>query len=368
MPRQFFLVLSALFVMACGQQADTTPLHASVQEVQSAHPELPGLAVWVEGGEMAAGAGAAFGHADPDGRVLNAQTPVRIASNTKTYVAAAYLRLWEEGLLPLDEPINGMIDPEFDRLLSADGYRTDLITPRHLLMHNAGMPDHADDTYVAAVFEDTQRQWTRADQVEFLTANHDPIGGPGERFVYSDTGYILLGRMIERVTGEPLSAAVRRLLRFDALGLDQTWWEQAEQAGAEVQPRAHQYLGDMDTTGFNGSLDLYGGGGLIASPRDLARFWRALFRGEVFADAATLNLMIEAPGQVAPERYRLGVFIETIDGATAYSHSGFWGTYAVYIPERDLAIAAVVLDQSEFGAMRALVHELAADDPGSRVD
>lgn len=364
MLRQFLIIIAAGALLACSPQVENTArLDSRLAELNAADPDMAGLAVWIESGAPGASGGAAFGNAAPDGRPLDAQTPVRIASNTKTYVAAAYLRLWESGLAPLDDPIEELIDPGFNALLAEDGYRTDLITPRHLLMHNAGLPDHADDTYVAAVFEDTQRQWTRAEQIEFLTVNHDPLGLPGEVFVYSDTGYILLGHMIERITGETLAAATRRLLRFDSIGLDQTWWEQVEQPGEAIAPRAQQYLGEIDTTGFNASLDLYGGGGLIASPRDMARFWRALFGGEVFEDPATLSVMLDVPGQVAPERYRLGVFIETIGGMTVYSHSGFWGTYAVYVPELGIAIAAVTLDQGDFAAMRTLVHELVAVHP-----
>ncbi|WP_300556957.1 serine hydrolase domain-containing protein [Maricaulis sp.] len=364
MLRQFLIIIAAGTLLACSPHAENAgQLESRLAEVDAAHPDMAGLAVWIEGAEAGASAGAAFGNAAPDGRALDAQTPVRIASNTKTYVAAAYLRLWESGLAPLDDPIEGLIDPAFNAILAEDGYRTDLITPRHLLMHNSGMPDHADEAYVAAVFEDTQRQWTRAHQVELLTVNHDPLGPPGEAFVYSDTGYVLLGHIIERITGETLAAAVRRLLRFDTVGLDQTWWEQVEQPGAAIAPRAHQYLGEIDATGFNGSMDLYGGGGLIASPRDMARFWRGLFRGEVFDDPATLSVMLDAPGQVAPERYRLGVFVEEIGGVTAYSHSGFWGTYSVYVPELDIAIAAVTLDQSDFGTMRTLVHDLVGEYP-----
>jgi D-alanyl-D-alanine carboxypeptidase len=334
-------------------------LERRLSETRAELPELPGLAVWVEGDEGSPSRGGAFGDADPDGRAMTAQTPVRTASNTKTYVAAAYLRLWEQGEAPLDDPIAGLIDADIEAMLAADGYDTAAITPRHLLMHNSGMPDYADGAYVQIVFGDPSRQWTRREQIGLLVENHDPLGPPGQAFRYSDTGYLLLGHMIERTTGQPLSAAVRELLDFDGLGLDQTWWEQSETRPDGAVARAHQYLGDTATHDWNGSMDLHGGGGLIASPRDMARFMAALFRGEVFDDPATLRLMIEAPGQAEPDVYRLGVFPETIDGRDAYSHSGFWGTYAVYVPELDIAVAAVTLDQSAFATMRELAQGMA---------
>ena len=68
-----------------------------------------------------------------------------------------------------------------------------------------------------------------------------PIGPPGAKFQYSDTGYVLLGEIIERTAGDSLAAVARRELGFDRLGLATTWWEIAEPAPAGARARASSW-------------------------------------------------------------------------------------------------------------------------------
>ena len=82
------------------------------------------------------------------------------------------------------------------------GYDLNKITIRHLLTHTAGLFDHAgSNTYIEKVFADPFHEWTRTEQVQGCVDWGDPLFEPGEQFSYSDTGYILLGEIIENVTG-----------------------------------------------------------------------------------------------------------------------------------------------------------------------
>lgn len=360
---------------AAGCAADVNPpnilqsqLQARVQNAVETDNIAPGFAIVVIGPTEAESYSAAAGVADPDGRAFTADTPLRIASNTKTFTAATVLRLWEDGRIDLDAPISGLVDPDFDEMLRNDGYDTNAITVRHLLMHTAGLPDHADDAYVEMVMADPTRQWTRTEQLQVGVDNHDPLGPPNSQYSYSDTGYILLGDIIERLTGEPLAAVVRRELKFTKIGLDATWWEQVEQRPATSAPRARQYISGLDTTDWNGSIDVYGGGGLIMSSNDLVRFMAALMRGEIFDDAATLETMMSAPGHPFPDRYRLGLFPREFQGYDGYTHEGFWGIHARFIPELDVAISGVVLDQAGYAKMFPLISETLKDIIDSRDD
>ena len=341
-------------------------LVARVQEAVEIEKIAPGFAIVVIGSGDAASYAAASGVADPEGRAFTADTPLRIASNTKTFTAAAVLRLWEMGLLDLDAPIAGLVDPEFDAMLQSDGYDTGGITVRHLLMHTSGLPDHADDAYVEIIMQNPSRYWTRREQVALAVEAHDPLGPPNGQFSYSDTGYVLLGDIIERVTGETLAASVRRLLKFSDIGLHATWWEQVETPPAQSAKRARQYLAGLDATDWNGSVDLYGGGGLIMSANDLARLMAALMRGEMFDEPATLEIMRTAPGHPFPDKYRIGLFPRHIGGVVGYSHEGFWGTHVIYLPELDVALSAMVLDQAGYGKMFGLVTQTIEDIADSR--
>ncbi|MDX2056586.1 MAG: serine hydrolase domain-containing protein, partial [Gemmatimonadales bacterium] len=165
-------------------------------------------------------------------------------------------------------------------------------------------------------------------------------------FHYSDTGYILLGAMIERLTGLTLGAAFRELLRFDRIGLTRTWLETIDPEPWFGGERAHQYLGAIDTRAHDPSFDLYGGGGLAAPVRDMAIFTRALMTGKVFAKPATLATMLERPAGVTAERdYRMGIYRRVVDGVEGFGHTGFWGTFSFHFPALDLTVAGVVTQQ-----------------------
>lgn len=301
---------------------------------------------------------AAAGLADPSAaRRLTPDTPMRIASNTKTFVAATVLRLWEQGRLKLDAPIAPLIDPALDARLKADGYDTTAITVRHLLNHSGGLYDHGGDKrFEEMMHREPGHKWTRASLIGLLTDYADPQSAPGTEFKYSDDGYILLGDIVERITGKPLAAAVREQLKLDALGLRTIYWEVQEMPRKDATPRARQFLGPTDVTNVDASFDLYGGGGIVMSPRDLAHFFKALFEGRVFARPSTLQVMLGEGRHKDADTYRFGIFVRHTPAGDVYWHSGFWGTYAAYSPETGIAAAGMTTNQRAFKAMIPLVN------------
>ncbi|MHA3977482.1 serine hydrolase domain-containing protein [Halovulum sp. GXIMD14794] len=328
-----------------------------LQSLLADHPDIPGYAVAVlrDGGI----ASAAVGSAAPDGRAMTPKTPVRLASITKTFVAAAMLKLWEEGSVDLDAPLLGQVSEPHVRILVGGGYDIGAITIRHLLMHASGMNDHSElDAFLGAVLAEPGRTWTRTDQLELMVRHTDPVGAPGQGFHYSDTGYLLLGEIVERVTGKYLGAAVRELNRFDALELTHLRWEGEPSGGAGQIERAHQYMGGRDTLGIHGSIDAFGGGGLIGHVEDVARYYAALFSGQVFASSETLALMTEAPGHPDRSPYRMGLFVRDLAGHEAYGHGGFWGLEAWAVPALHTVVCAVALERDGLGAVIDLVEGL----------
>ena len=365
-------------------------LQALIESVEADEPAIRGAALAVSapalGVEWAGGAGLA----DPGtGTAMTPSTPVRIASNTKTFVAAAVLRLVEDGRLDLDAPLAKALPREAADLLASDGYDLESITVRHLLTHTSGIHDHTEgEAYAEAIVADPRHRWTPLEQITRAVALGDPQAPPGEVYSYCDTGYVLLGLVLERATGQPLAAAVRRLVDFEGLGLDSTWWETLEPAPAGVPERAHQFFGDADTHGFDPSFDLYGGGGLASTVDDLARFTGGLFRGRVYRDPSTLDLMLTTvdgararedagAGSLPPGAYRMGVWVRELEGRTVYQHTGFFGTMAAIVPDLDLAVAATVnqntgrvFDRILAGTLRvaedaAATRTAAADEAGA---
>jgi D-alanyl-D-alanine carboxypeptidase len=209
---------------------------------------------------------------------------------------------------------------------------------------------------VEVVLSRPAHRWTPLEQVRFALEHGEPYGAPDETFHYSDTGYVLAGQIIEQVTGLPLAAALRSLLGFGRLGLETTWLESVEPAPAGASPRAHQYIGDLDTYDFDPSFDLFGGGGLVSTTADLARFWRALFAGEVYEQPATLAEMLTVWSESAAAA---GLFRIDVDGHTGWQHGGFWGSEVVHVPDLDLTIALSV-GQAEGAAAGEVTEHLLA--------
>jgi D-alanyl-D-alanine carboxypeptidase len=187
-------------------------------------------------------------------------------------------------------------------------------------------------------------QWTRAEQIKHAMDNGKPLGKPGELYSYSDTGYILLGEIIERKTGQGLATAVRSLLRFQKLGLADTYWEQLEpKPRTSKAPFAGNLFGAIDLTKANHSFDLFGSGGMISTTQDLSIFFRALIRGEVFDDRRTLAVLLIIPpakrGQGGHETYGNGVYQFNVGREHCMGHGGFWGQAVAYCPASDITFA-----------------------------
>ncbi len=291
------------------------------------------------------------------GSALNCDTPFRIASITKTAAAAATLRLWEQGRVELDTSIRAMLSPNLETRLRKAGFETDEITVRRLLSHSAGLHDHGgDERFVEAVAAAPGRVWTRGELVALSLSYAGPQSRPGREFRYSDTGYILLGDILERLTGESLAAIVRRELGIDALGMGSTWWELLETPPPGAKPLARQVAGQLDATKVHASMDLFGGGGLVSTTRDLALLAEALFNGRIFDRPTTLDEMLRQGAHTGADQYRLGVFVQDLAGRTLYWHSGFWGAIIVYEPLTGLAIAAASDRKAAFKPLRDLIE------------
>ncbi|MGH2631655.1 MAG: serine hydrolase domain-containing protein [Actinomycetota bacterium] len=334
-------------------------LQALAERDVDAWPEMPGRLLHVLAPGLGVDAEVAAGLADlATGESLVPGSRFRIASVTKSFVAAATLRLVEDGRLSLEDTVAELLPGDYDELLRSGGYDTAAITLRHLLTHSSGIYDFAADAYdpsitdgfTSQVYHDLGRRWTRFEQVGFAVSHGKPYGPPGSRFGYSDTGACLVGEVLERVTGLTMGGAIRDLVGYERLGLTQTWQETIEPEPTNLPPLSHQYEGEYDVAEMDASIDLYGGGGLMSTCRDLARFFRGLLGGEVFAIPSTLATMTTTLVDVPlaegvgdpddPSTAAMFLFRAEVGGETWWGHEGFWGTIAYTCPARDVTIVA----------------------------
>jgi D-alanyl-D-alanine carboxypeptidase len=336
-----FLISLALIATPALSAPQGADLVAILRDHKAATPEIAGeaLTVRMPGFEWSGAVGTVAGTKAP----LTPNHVFRIASVTKSFTAAAILRLMEMGKLDITQPIIRYISADSATLLRKGGYDPAVITVQQLLSHTSGIYDYAmDEAFAEKVSGDPMHAWTRAEQIRHAMEHGKPIGKPGEVYSYSDTGYILLGEIIERKTGQNLAAAVRSLVRFKKIGLVDTYWEQLEPKPSKA-PFAGNLFGDRDMTEANHSFDMFGGGGIISSTRDLATFFRALVRGEVFDDRRTLAVLLTIPparrGQSGEDIYGSGVSLITVGQVNCMGHGGFWGQTVAYCPAKDMTFA-----------------------------
>ncbi len=300
---------------------------------------------------------------------LEINRPFRIASVTKTFVAATILRMEEETMLHLSDPITQYIDSSYINLLVNDGYEPHKISISHCLTHTSGLFNYAQGgrSYLDKVVDDPHHKWDRRQQLEHAMEFGSAVGQPGEVFHYSDTGYILLGHIIEQITGQHYGVAMRKLLAFDQLQLDHTWLEYYEQPGDNIPEELFRYNRGEDFSHFDASVDLFGGGGLISSTSDLAVFLQALFNDEVFDRPETLQHMLSEVSygedyDPATDKkfldYRKGLYRISLYGMDGYMHSGFWGTVILHIPDLKATIAIDTLNGSTDRLIKKVVWYL----------
>ena len=274
------------------------------------------------------------------GDSLQVRQTFRIASVTKTYVAAAILRLMEKKILRLEDPISKHLSPMHAEILAQD-YDLEQITIAQILRHSAGFFDHTHaPEFFERVFSTPVYEWTRTAQLQLGVDKGEKIGSPGTQFSYSDLGYVILGELIETYTEKSLDGGIKELLELEKLGLDQTDFERMD--FQTDQRRIHQYFQGKDTYDFSPTMDYYGGGGILSNTANLIDFFQALFQGKIFDDPATLALMLE-PGTYSTKPkldYGMGMYKVQVNGMDAYCHSGFWGTQVLYIPKLNVYLAA----------------------------
>ncbi len=348
----FLLILILLFAFSAPAQNQESKLQAFIDTLYATHPSAVGIMLHVESPQKGISWSGASGYASKEKKaLLEADQPALIASNIKTYVSASILRLVEEGQLRIDQPIKDLLTDKTRGLFKARGYQLDEITLQHLLSHTSGVQDYANQDYINFIDQNKRYRWTRDEQLALTLKIGPPLGKAGSTFNYADANYLLSTEILEGITQKPFYTAMRDLLNYKSLGLNNTWMPTLEEKPNSTKHLAHQYWSEMgwDTYDIDVSVDLYGGGGIACTTSDLARFVYSLFNGEVIKDSTTFSLIYtEVPTQdPKTSRYYLGITDYEIEGYKAYGHSGFWATQVFYFAELETAVAVFILERDE---------------------
>jgi len=364
----YFTIILAFFLSVSGYAQDTKTTNAEAafqQIIDDKTPNATGILLAVYAPDLGIEwQGASGFDSKPKEHKLTPEQPFRIASITKTYTAVSILRLSEMGKLDINNPIGDYISEAHKTILKQDNYNPDVITIKQCLQHTSGIYDYAEggDDYVMTAMKDPNKQWTRTEQIQFAIDHGDPVGVPGEVYHYSDTGYVLLGEIIERLTGKGLAEANRALINFDKLGLTQTWLQELESAPKGMGKMASSYLEELDATRWHNSVDLYGGGGYVSTTEDLAKFYHHLFNNNVFDTSETLKTMLTSNGITnqgrSAQAYKMGIWEINTHHGKGYMHNGFWGSAVIHFPDYNATVALYHVDNFNNDVMRGALMEI----------
>ena len=370
--RFFFFVGIILLLNACQTKEEPANSWAAtgqqiLDSLFAANPEAQGIILSIQqpktGRSWTGAAGFALDSAGPD---LQANQPVLLASNTKTYVAAAILRLVEQGKIRVDQPISELLTLATQEVLRRDTYELEQIHVAHLMSHTSGMADYVSaPAYNERIQTDPMYHWTRDEQIALAVSAMDKVGPPGKQFQYADLNYLLLTEIIEQLTEEPFYTAMRALLNYEQLELHETWFIELEPQPERTLPLAVQSMraAKLNTQTMSKTFDLSRGGGIAAPMHELSSFIRAAVTGQVFDDPATAKLLLtnmDDPSLPEPINYYFGIGEWELADHTAYGHGGFWGTMACYIPSLDVAASVAILEHGK-RELRPVVLNLAVE-------
>ncbi|KOG23234.1 serine hydrolase domain-containing protein [Streptomyces viridochromogenes] len=245
----------------------------------------------------------------------------RIGSMTKTFVATVLLQLVGERRVVLDAPVERYL-PGVVRGHGNDGR---VVTVRQLLQHTSGIPDVLDHLSPREILEDPLAHHDMRDLVDIALA-HPPTFEPGTGWRYSNTGYLLAGMIIEKVTGHSYRDEIRRRV-IAPLGLRETYLPGDSSAIPGPHPRGYARPGEdaplRDITAINPSV---GGPAaeMISSGTDVNRFLDALLRGRLLRPAELREMMRTRPtGNPDGRAYGLGLESRPLPcGGLYWGHTG----------------------------------------------
>src|SRR6056297_4071212 len=286
----------------------------------------------------------AFGYADLPNKTPNEMdTKFPTASAGKAFVAVGIMKLIENGKLSFDSRLGDLVNFDLKNIDSN-------ITVRRLLNHTSGIPDYFDES----VLDEYEELWidypnykirTSADLIP-LFIDKPMMYTPGEKFQYNNTGFVVLGLIIEEITKKPFDKYLDEEV-FQPLDMTNTGYYELDRLPAKC---ANAYIynearRDYRTNIYSVDVKGTGAGGAFTTIPDVEKFWKALFSYQLLSDK-TVNEMMRP--QVAEKCYGYGFWMdEKEDGLIVHFEGCDPGVsfYSAYDREKALMITLV----SNFG-------------------
>ena len=299
--------------------------------------EAPGAILLVRKGNRTLRLTSGYGNIDKK-TPMRATDRFRVASVTKTFVATVLLQLAGEGRLGLGDTI--------ERWLPGPVPNGEHITVRELLNHTSGLFDVANDQgFIARLLWKRTGAWTPRKLIRLATT-HQPLFAPGATWSYSNTGYILLGLIVEAASGNPIGTELERRI-FGPLHLRATSFARSPHITGTY---AHGYLPldgsrPRDASVFSQSSS-WAAGAIVSTADDLATFYRALLRGRLLRPRLLRAMETTVPVAADPHGggSGLGLFETGLTCGRVWGHEGTaFGYKTIVYSSRDATRQIVVM-------------------------
>jgi CubicO group peptidase (beta-lactamase class C family) len=346
----YVLVGLSLSVDAVGIARNDIKRMQSDIQLRAANQQFMGAVLVAQGDRVLINAG--YGFADLEWRTPNApDTRFRIGSITKQFTAASILLLQERGQLRVEAPLK--------TYLSDTPQAWNEVTIFNLLTHTSGIPDFIH----LADFRNFETLPQRPEQLIARIRDKPLEFAPGSERAYSNTGYLLLGLVIEKLSGESYAQFVKENL-LDPAGMRDSGYDTH---AAIIRHRASGYT--YGPQGFENApyLDMsipFAAGGLYSTTGDLLRWEQALFGGKVLSRAS-----LEQMTTPFKQNYGFGVVIQKLDDDKIVDHSGsLEGFNAELIHGARNNLVVVVLSNVSGPAADQLANDLFKIVHGDKVE
>lgn len=328
------------------------PLASHAEKIARTH-DFSGAILLARGGEVEFER--AYGLADrQSGRPNTVDTQFGLASVPKMFTAASILQLVDAGLLSLDDPIGKHL-PDYPNRAAAER-----ATIAHLLTHTSGVGN-----YWEAMAELGDARLDNHSDYLPLFAEIPLEHEPGTAFSYSNGGYIVLGLIIEAVTGESYYDYVQRAI-LDKAGMHDTGYYQAGKTAprqAKAYMRSSEHQGQWEDASARGEPRGSAAGGAYSTVRDLYRFAQALQQHRLLSPAMT-ETFLQGRTETPIGKYGYGIIEQSLNGHRLLGHSGgHYGVAAEVMMFPDLDTVFVVLSNGDvdgYWDVEMFAHELIA--------
>lgn len=249
---------------------------------------------------------------DLDYRYGPADRPFQVASVGKLATAVLVMQLVEERIVSLSTPvISALPEGTTDGLCVIDGVdHAPSVTVGQLLAHESGIADYFESevisgsSFIELITTQTERLWQPQDLLEFSRRHQRAVSAPGAGFHYSDTGYILLGLMVEHLTGVAFHDLLHRRI-FTPLGMDDSYLmfrSAPARPGGALSPL---WIGGIEASRFTSMSCDWAGGGIVSTVDDLLKFGAALRDESLVSNGSLAKL------SAVRHRFRRGIHYGT---------------------------------------------------------